>query len=191
MRIIVGLGNPGSEYDGTRHNAGFAVTSAVAAAIGARFRTGRWERIAVGRIHGREIVVVQPLTWMNNSGTAVAALLRETGTEPDGLLVCCDDLHLPLGELRLRKQGGDGGHNGLRSVIRELGAREFPRLRCGIRGATAPGPGEDTAAYVLSPFLREEEPEAAAMTGRAAEAVLTAVRRGIDLAMNDVNVKRS
>ncbi len=152
MHLIVGLGNPGSEYDGTRHNIGFDVAQRIARELGIRFHSHRLYTGASGRKHGSDIILAQPRTFMNNSGEAVRALLSEYGLPPDRLIVCCDDLHLPLGVIRLRKKGGDGGHNGLLSVIRETGGVEFPRLRCGVRGPTAPGPGEPTADYVLSAF---------------------------------------
>ena len=190
MLVVVGLGNPGSEYAATRHNAGFAVVDALAESLGLRLRTTGVLRLAAGRRLGTVIVLAQPLTYMNNSGEAVAPLLREQGAAPGELIVCCDDLHLPLGHLRLRKAGSDGGHNGLRSLIRDLGTDAFPRLRCGIRGTTAPRPGEATAGYVLSPFESEEFPAVRAMVRDAAEAVRTAAGAGIDRAMNIVNVTR-
>jgi PTH1 family peptidyl-tRNA hydrolase len=191
MLLIVGLGNPGSEYDGTRHNVGFAVVGELAAALRLGLRSTGYCRSATGRRMGTEIVLAQPLTYMNNSGEAVRSLLAEHGIPPGGMIVCCDDLHLPLGAVRLRKKGSDGGHNGLRSIIRETGTDEFPRLRCGIRGATAPAPGDATAGYVLSPFESGELAGVRAMVSGAAEAVLAAVRDGIDRAMNVVNTKQS
>jgi PTH1 family peptidyl-tRNA hydrolase len=189
MLLVVGLGNPGSEYDGTRHNVGFGVVRTIADGFRMRFSTRHLSRIAAGSAQGVDIVLCQPLTYMNNSGEAVRSLLSEFRLPPEGLLVCCDDLHLPLGTVRLRKTGGDGGHNGLRSVIREIGSDAFPRLRCGIRGATVPGPGEATADYVLSAFERSELSGAEAMVKRAAASVLMLARHGIDRAMNIVNTQ--
>ncbi len=187
MHLIVGLGNPGSEYDGTRHNVGFDVVEGIAAELRLRFHAQRLYRGAIGRKHGADILLAEPRTFMNNSGEAVRTLLAEYGLTPDRLIVCCDDLHLPLGMIRLRKKGGAGGHNGLLSIIRETGGAEFPRLRCGIRGATAPGPGEPAADYVLATFDRAEHPAAREMAVRAAESALMVVRDGIDRAMNVVN----
>lgn len=189
MLAIVGLGNPGSEYEGTRHNIGFDVAARLAGELGVRFRNHRLYRSAAGRAHGEDILLVTPGTYMNNSGEAVRELLWKYGLAPGDLIVCCDDLHLPLGTVRLRKKGSDGGHNGLRSVIREIGSAEFPRLRCGIRGESAPGPGEATAEYVLGEFDAGERREAQEMAALAAEAVLLAARNGIDRAMNIVNAK--
>ncbi|HLB00550.1 MAG TPA: aminoacyl-tRNA hydrolase [Bacteroidota bacterium] len=189
MYVVVGLGNPGSEYDGTRHNVGFGVIDALADRLAARFRTFRLHRSASGRRYGAEIVLVKPQTYMNNSGEAVRPLLSELELGTDRLLVVCDDLHLPLGTLRLRKKGSDGGHNGLSSLIRELGTDAFARLRCGISGPTAPAPGEATADYVLSDFDRAEIDIVDGMTARAAESVLTIVRTGIDGAMNIINTQ--
>lgn len=191
MVLVVGLGNPGSEYDGTRHNAGFAVVEELAAGLRLGLRNSGNRRSAAGRRLGTEIVLAQPLTYMNNSGEAVRSLLAEHGVPPGGLVVCCDDLHLPLGAVRLRKKGSDGGHNGLRSIISEIGTDEFPRLRCGIRGAAAPAPGYPNAGYVLSRFDEAELPAVRAMVAAAAEAVLAVVRTGVDRAMNVVNTKQS
>jgi len=189
MLVVVGLGNPGSEYDDTRHNMGFRVVDGLAERLDLKLKTVRQHKVARGRRYGTEIALVKPLTFMNNSGEAVSAVLRETGTGPDDLLVCCDDLHLPLGTLRLRKQGSDGGHNGLASVIAGIGTRAFPRLRCGIAGAGAPGPGEATADYVLSDFPKGESGLAAEMAERAAGGILLLIRSGIDIAMNVVNTQ--
>lgn len=187
--MIVGLGNPGSEYEGTRHNIGFEVVERLAGVLHLRFRPGRHQRIAEGWKFDDGIVLAQPQTYMNNSGEIVRALLSEHGLTPDSVIVCCDDLHLPLGELRFRKQGSDGGHNGLRSVIQEVGTTAFPRLRCGIGGATAPGAGERTAEYVLSAFEPGERAVAGAMVARAGDGILLALREGIDRAMNIVNTR--
>ena len=189
MVLIVGLGNPGSEYDGTRHNVGFAVVGELAAGFRTALRASGNSRTATLRRQGAEVVLAQPLTYMNNSGEAVQSLLEELGLPPGGMIVCCDDLHLPLGSVRLRKKGSDGGHNGLRSIIREIGTDEFPRLRCGIRGATAPGPGQANAGYVLSPFGDEERADVRTMVAVAQEAILAVLRDGIDRAMNTVNTK--
>ncbi|HLF14251.1 MAG TPA: aminoacyl-tRNA hydrolase [Bacteroidota bacterium] len=189
MYLIVGLGNPGSEYDGTRHNIGFDVVEKIAADLRIRFHAHRLHRSAAGRKYGADIVLSQPRIYMNNSGEAVRSLLAEHGLPPERLIVCCDDLHLPLGAVRLRKKGGGGGHNGLLSVIREIGGAEFPRLRCGIRGAGVPGPGQATAGYVLSTFEPGELSVAAEMAERAADSVMMIVRDGIDRAMNAVNTK--
>jgi PTH1 family peptidyl-tRNA hydrolase len=191
MVLIVGLGNPGSEYDGTRHNAGFAVVDELAGALRLGLRSSGNRRSAAGRRLGTEIVLAQPLTYMNNSGEAVRSLLAEHGVGPGDLVVCCDDLHLPLGAVRLRKKGSDGGHNGLRSIISEIGTGDFPRLRCGIAGETAPAPGNPTADYVLSRFEAAEMPAVRAMVATAAAGVLAVVRGGVDRAMNVVNAKQS
>jgi PTH1 family peptidyl-tRNA hydrolase len=191
MFIVVGLGNPGSEYEGTRHNVGFGVVDLLARRLDVRFRSFRLHKSALGRRHGREILLVKPSTYMNNSGEAVAFILAETGSAPSDLIICCDDLHLPVGTLRMRKKGSDGGHNGLASVGAELGTEEFPRLRCGISGEGAPAPGQATAEYVLSDFSPSESGVVTAMTARAADGVLMIARSGIDKAMNSVNTYES
>jgi len=189
MMVVVGLGNPGSEYEGTRHNIGFRVVDELARRLEVRLKTHRLHQVGLGRRYGTGITLVKPLTYMNNSGESVITVLRDTGTPPSGLIVCCDDLHLPLGTLRLRKKGSDGGHNGLASVIDGLGTDGFSRLRCGIAGADAPSPGEATAEYVLSDFSRGETTAAGEMAERAADGVLVAARSGLDIAMNIVNTR--
>lgn len=182
---VVGLGNPGRRYAGTRHNVGFAVVDAVAA----RLRTPPAElagdqHLARGEYGGRSVLLSKPRTFMNLSGSAVHTLMRETGADPAALLVVCDDAALPLGRLRLRGQGSSGGHNGLRSVIEALGGGNFPRLRCGIG---APAGEEEYAEYVLSPFREEERAAAEEMVRRAAEAAMCWIAEGLERAMNIFN----
>jgi PTH1 family peptidyl-tRNA hydrolase len=155
--IIVGLGNPGSEYAGTRHNIGFDIVDHTAAQLDARFRQGPGDyRTAEVTADGRGALLVKPMTYMNNSGAAVSDVLRSTGAAPGEIVVVSDDFHLPLGRLRLRLDGSAGGHNGLGSIIDELGTSAFPRLRCGIGGATLPTDKARLREYVLRPFDRDE-----------------------------------
>lgn len=187
--LIVGLGNPGEEYRNTRHNAGFMVVSRLAAELGA----GRWRvrcRSLVAEVFsgGGKVVLARPQTFMNRSGEAVAPLLRWYGLEPSGLLVVCDDLDLPLGQIRLRKKGGDGGHRGLRSVIAVLGSGEFARLRVGIG---RPGPEEDVAEWVLERFSAEEAPLVEDSLARAVQALRVVLEEGIEAAMNSFNRRQS
>ena len=185
--VCAGLGNPGSEYEETRHNVGFMVVQELARRHGARFtlRAGvaGTARCTIG---GAAVVLVKPLTYMNNSGEALLEALAECGVLPDRLLVVVDDLALALGALRLRPAGSHGGHNGLRSVIGALGTQQFPRLRCGI-GVTPPPPRESTADFVLSPFRKEERSAAAAMVLRAADAAEAVAASGLAAAMNEFN----
>ena len=184
--LIVGLGNPGPEYAGTRHNAGFMVIDRLLAG----FQAGRFEErhtasssVWAGKFRGRALLLQKPLTFMNLSGQAVALLARRSGIQPESILVISDDLDLPVGRLRLRNGGADGGHNGLKSIIAELGSSSFRRLRIGIG---RPKPGE-TVDYVLSKFEGEEERRFEASLAAAAEAVRTVLTGGMARAMNRFN----
>ncbi|MBD3349780.1 MAG: aminoacyl-tRNA hydrolase [Candidatus Eisenbacteria bacterium] len=185
MDLIVGLGNPGREYEGTRHNVGFRVVSRLASRSGIALRAGRGEFLSgSGRVAGRAIELALPLTYMNMSGLAVRELLSLRGLAASGLLVICDDVNLPLGRIRLRPAGSDGGHNGLSSIIAQLGTEAFPRLRLGVGGAPE---DEDLAEYVLGMFEAREEPAVEEMIERAVGAVDLCLARGIDAAMQECN----
>lgn len=184
--LIVGLGNPGPEYAGTRHNAGFMVVDRLLAG----FPAGRFEErhtasssVWAGRFRGRALLLQKPLTFMNLSGQAVALLARRCEITPESILVISDDLDLPVGRLRLRNGGADGGHNGLKSIIAELGSASFRRLRIGIG---RPKPGE-TVDYVLSKFEGEEERRFDASLAAAVEAVRAVLAGGMARAMNRFN----
>ena len=186
LKLIVGLGNPGKEYADSRHNAGFMVIEKLLAA----FPEGRFtesctasSRVFTGRYRGKPLVLQMPQTYMNVSGQAVAPLSRTLGITPSEILVISDDLDLEPGRLRLRRGGSDGGHNGLKSVIAELGSAGFNRLRIGIG---RPDSGR-TADYVLSGFEGDEEKNFAAAVNRASEAVLTILSAGMTTAMNKFN----
>ena len=185
--LIAGLGNPGDRSAHTRHNVGFRVTDALAVDL-----RGRWSSegddtlLARARAGGVECVLCKPLTFMNLSGVAVAETLRRLSIPPERLLVVVDDLALPLGKIRIRPQGTDGGHNGLASVIREVGTDGFARLRCGI--AREPMPHKSRIPeFVLSPFEGDEVSSAEAMIRRAAEAALAFAEHGAASAMNRFN----
>ena len=186
IKLIVGLGNPGSEYANSRHNAGFMVIEKLLAG----FPEGRFteshlaeSRVFTGRYRGKPLILQMPLTYMNVSGAAVAPLSRRLGIEPQEIIVISDDLDLAPGRLRLRQGGSDGGHNGLKSIIAELGSSNFKRVRIGIG---RPEKGK-TADYVLSGFEGEEEKNFAMAINRAAEAVLTILGAGMTAAMNKFN----
>ncbi|MCK4774515.1 MAG: aminoacyl-tRNA hydrolase [Candidatus Krumholzibacteria bacterium] len=185
--IVCGLGNPGPEYTDTRHNLGFWVTDL----LRERYR-GRWRRPcdlyveSRVRIAGKPISLVKPLTYMNLSGDALRLLTGSEEFDPTDLLVVCDDTALPLGRIRLRKKGSDGGHNGLQSIIEALGTREFARLRLGVGSA----PEEtDQADFVLSVFPAGLVEPAREMVARAAECVEAWVAEGTNAAMNRFNVQ--
>jgi PTH1 family peptidyl-tRNA hydrolase len=182
---VVGLGNPGSRYAATRHNIGFHVIDKLAGILHIRelsFQENRWQ--AAGRHGAWEVILCKPWTYMNLSGEAVLSLMRQHELRPAELLVIYDEVQLPLGHLRLRGRGSDGGHNGLASVIAETGTDGIARLRCGVDFSPDAG---DLAEYVLSPFNEEELPHVEAMVARAAEAVLAVMDMGMARAMNVFN----
>ncbi len=172
MKLLVGLGNPGPRYYGTRHNVGFLVIDALAAAhrIALRKRTST-AQYGEGTIGVHRVVLAKPLTYMNLSGQAVAALSVYFSILPRDLIVIHDDLDLVLGRLRLKTKGGDAGHYGVRSIIEHLGTGEFTRIRVGIG---RPVRKEEVVPYVLSPFAPDELP-------LVEEVVQTAVKRAEDL----------
>ena len=182
MKAIVGLGNPGPEYAGTRHNVGFDVVDELARRWNVHLK--KWKSIAdVAVVHDRGVVLVEPRTYMNDSGRAVGAVMAFYKIEPADLLIVVDEVQLPLGKLRLRPSGSAGGHNGLKSVIEHVG-REFPRLRIGVdRGH----PDRDLSDRVLSRFPRSERDVVDRAVTRAADAADTFVSDGVHLAMNRFN----
>jgi len=188
MRVVIGLGNPGGEYEQTRHNLGYEVVDAVAALAGIAFREGSGDfLIAAGSVSGKSFRLVKPLTYMNNSGQAVLELVETLSVGLEDLLLVVDDFHLPLGALRLRRRGGSGGHNGLSSVISSLQSEEFPRLRCGIGRSERPPARGEVVEFVLSRFSPEEERDAAAMILTARDAVLAAISGSMEEAAQRFN----
>lgn len=182
---IIGLGNPGAEYEDTRHNIGFAVIEGLARAHGIRLRRPRAAALAgTGAIEGVPVVLAMPLTMMNASGAAVVRLCHLYDLQPGDLIVIVDDINLDLGKLRLRRGGSEGGHRGLRSISEALGTREYPRLRIGVG---APPGGMDARTWVLSPFAPEEREIAEEAVARACKCVEMAVTEGIEAAMNAFN----
>ena len=175
--LIAGLGNIGSEYAETRHNIGFKVLDALAAASNAVFRTERYGDVAEMRFKGRTFLLLKPSTYMNNSGNAVRYWLRKEKVEPAELLVVLDDLALPLGTIRMRAKGNDGGHNGLKSIDACIGTNAYPRLRCGIGHDFRQGQQVD---YVLGEWLPEEKETLRSVIGMASEAVLSFGTQGVD-----------
>lgn len=193
-RIVLGIGNPGPEYEATRHNAGFMVLDLLAQQLGLTFQrlerrtddgsrefSGKVKaRIAEGRRKGRSFLLVKPLTYVNLSGDVAAPLLRHAGRAPESLFVIVDDLNLPLGRIKVRPSGSAGGHNGLKSIQQVLGTDAFPRLRLGI-GNPAVGDGGSEGLkptplhsarwpdFVLAPFLPEEREVLGRVLGRAAD----------------------
>jgi len=184
--LVVGLGNPGAPYAGHRHNVGFQVADLLASRMGGRLRRHKRARADVleGRLAGQRVVLVEPTTFMNDTGQAVAPLRDFYRVDLDQLVVVHDELDLPFGSLRLKLGGGDNGHNGLRSMRRSLGSGDFFRVRFGIGRP----PGRlDPAVYVLRDFGAGERGELAVHLDRAADAVECLVSEGLERAQNTFN----
>lgn len=188
MRVIAGLGNPGKEYEGSRHNVGFLVVAGLADGCGIRLSAGRGDFMSgVGRIAGTHVRFVMPLTYMNGSGRAVEQVLEQMGATPDEVLVICDDVNLPLGQLRFRRSGSAGGHKGLSSVIERLSTEGFARLRLGVG---RPPDGDEMVDFVLDRFADAEHADVNEMVIRAVAAVELMIRDGIGAAMTVFNRRK-
>jgi len=184
--LIVGLGNPGPEYAAHRHNIGFRVVDALARAHGLAFsrRRGTRSLVAKGILAGKPVLLAKPQTFMNLSGQAVHSLSRMYQIAPNHILIAYDDLDLPLGRLRLRPEGGAGGHKGMRSIIDLMGTQAFPRLRMGI---DRPPGRMDPADYVLQPFDKDQSPLVAGAVEEAVAAIECWLAAGIVAAMGKFN----
>lgn len=182
--LIVGLGNPGAEYERTRHNIGFQVLDHLASAAEARFAPDRYGDRAEVRHKGRTFILIKPSTFMNLSGKAVRYWMEQEGIPAERLLVITDDLAIPFGAIRIRAKGGAGGHNGLTSIIELIGSEEFPRLRFGIGSDFPKGRQSD---YVLSAWSGEEQKTLADRIEIASKAVLQFGLLGVANAMNNFN----
>jgi len=179
----VGLGNPGIQYAQTRHNVGFQVIDRLGRALGVRVNDLVCRAFtAQAALAGKCVILAKPLTYVNCSGEAVKAMVTHYKIEPAEILVVCDDMDLEVGRLRLRRRGGSGGHNGLKSIINELGTSNFPRLRIGIGR-----PDGDPINHVLGCFAGEEKKIIEESIEKAAEAVRIAVCEGLEAAMNRFN----
>lgn len=187
MRLIIGLGNPGSSYEATRHNVGFMVVEAFARKYRLEFDTHEKDALTGrGRVAGNSVMVAKPLTYMNLSGDAAGKLTRAYLEEASDMLVVYDDIDLPLGRLRARERGSSGTHNGMRSIIAALGTENFPRLRVGIRGEDYETQSR-LRDYVLEPFAANEKKLLDATISRACDALLLFVRGDFRRAMNQFN----
>jgi PTH1 family peptidyl-tRNA hydrolase len=184
--LIAGLGNIGDEYANTRHNIGFIIADAFAYTFKTKFVTDRYASTAEISYKGRSFIVIKPSTYMNLSGKAVRYWLNKEKILPQDCLVITDDLSLPLGTLRLRKKGSDGGHNGLINIIELLGTNEFPRLRVGIGNEFAKGTQID---YVLSRWTKEEEKIILPQIEKAVELIKSFGTIGVERTMNIFNTK--
>ena len=181
IRCVAGLGNPGPEYTGTRHNIGFMVIDQLAAQLGLAWeKSTRWDALTSKQ---GDLVVVKPLSFMNRSGYPLVAIAQFYKIEPAEILVVLDDFALPLGRIRIRAAGGSGGHNGLDSVIMQFGTEDIPRLRIGIGAAPTAG----SVDYVLGRFFEEERDLVNSAIDRSIQAIKCAVDNGVVAAMNTFN----
>lgn len=185
MKLIIGLGNPGSQYEQTRHNVGFRVVDHLAAQHGWSWERRSRAMLAHGTIGSEKVVLIKPLTFMNNSGEAVGELIRWYKVQPEDILVVYDELDLPIGKVRLRGDGSAGGHNGLSSIIQHLHTNRFPRLRVGIGRPT--NTHISGADYVLSTPSGDERIELATGEDKALEAIPLIIRQGVATTMNLIN----
>jgi len=184
VRLLVGLGNPGTKYERTRHNVGFRIARQAAETLGIALDQNRWHAVlGTGRIKGEQIAVMLPQTYMNASGESVGHAVRFWKVEPAALVVAHDELDLELGRIQVKLGGGDGGHNGLKSLRQHLGP-DFLRVRFGIG---RPPPGWDPADFVLARFLPEDDAAVDELVPLAAQASVTALVEGAAVAMNRFN----
>jgi PTH1 family peptidyl-tRNA hydrolase len=187
-RLLVGLGNPGPRYRGTRHNVGFAAVDRILETSGGRWSQATSSAVrAETELEGREIVLMKPLTYMNRSGVPVAEWARVNSVARTEILVYFDDIALPLGRIRLRERGTDGGHRGLSSVLGELGGTDVPRVRIGIRPEGEEAGPEELADFVLSPFTDEESRVVDDVLDRVVAATRVVLAEGMVKAMSRYN----
>jgi PTH1 family peptidyl-tRNA hydrolase len=185
MKLIVGLGNPGTQYKGTRHNVGFEVLARLAGRFATATPRARFHgEVVEATIASHKTLLLSPLTYMNLSGTSVLEARDFYKIEKDDLLIICDDFSLPLAKLRFRAKGSSGGQKGLDDVIRRLGSQDIPRLRIGIG---VPPPERDVTGFVLSRFTAEELPEIQTALDQAAQGAAAWVEHGIAHCMNQYN----
>jgi peptidyl-tRNA hydrolase, PTH1 family len=188
MKIIAGLGNPGSEYANTKHNVGFMFIDALAEKLGVDgWKTKYDALVAEARIGTEKIILLKPLTYMNDSGRAIGPLLSWYKLVPQELIVVHDDMDIPAGTVRIRKKGSAGGHNGLKSILYHVGDENFARVRIGIG---RPLPGWTVVNHVLAPFTAEDGPKIREAIGYLIPAVECIVEQDVDLAMNRYNPRK-
>ncbi len=184
MKLIVGLGNPGKAYTNTRHNIGFLTVQRLAEVFGGRFHPAHEGMAAKVIIDGCSCLLLMPMTMMNNSGVSVRAVAARSGIPSSEILVVYDDMALGFGTLRIRPSGSAGGHNGVKSIIAQMGTQEFARLRMGVSKAPQ---GVDAADYVLAKFTSAEQKALADFINTASLAVHSWVTQGVEAAMNEYN----
>jgi len=181
--LIAGLGNPGSRYEKTRHNAGFLVLEELVERLQLEFKEKEDFKISKGSLGDEKIILVEPLTFMNRSGVAVRKIMQKSNVSPERLIVIHDDLDLECGNLKIRKKGSSGGHKGIESIIQNIGTREFIRVKIGI----GRDPFVPTEKYVLSRFRKDEMPVIKETIAKAAESVHSIIIEGVERAMNRFN----
>jgi peptidyl-tRNA hydrolase, PTH1 family len=185
MKLVVGLGNPGRRYEGTRHNIGYAVLAELAKRHGAAAPKARFQGAVVeADLNGQKTLLLSPTTFMNLSGASVQEAISFYKLENEDLLVVCDDINLPIGKLRIRPQGSSGGQKGLEDIIRRLSTEDFARLRIGVGAAPE---GWNWADYVLGKFTKEDIPFVEQAIKRAADAVAVWTIQGVEPCMNQFN----
>ncbi len=185
--LVAGLGNPGPEYERTRHNVGFRAADVLAARLDARFKRGKHSaQVAEARRGEARVVLAKPTTFMNLSGRSIGPLATYFKVPPGRIVVLHDEIDIPFGDLRVKIGGGHAGHNGLRSLIQSLGTNEFVRIRIGV--GRPPG-SKEAADHVLDAFSKREEIEAGVLIEEAADAVESIIDDGADRAMNRVNTR--
>lgn len=185
IKLIIGLGNPGPQYTNTRHNVGFEALDALAREFDTEFTKEKFKgKIAEARVGSNKVTLLKPMTFMNKSGESAAQAARNGVNDPQEVLVLYDDVDLPLGRLRIRKNGSAGTHNGMKSIIEYLGTREIPRIRLGI-GTTQSG--VDLSDHVLGKFHPDERNDVQGLIESAVEATRTAIEYDLDQAMNSFN----
>ena len=184
--LIVGLGNPSREYQNTRHNTGFRAIDVLAEKLGCRIDKAKFQGLYTQTIYGgRKLFLLKPQTFMNLSGRAVLQLSAYFSIPPERIIVLFDDISLAPGRLRIRADGSAGGHNGIKSIIAELGSQEFPRVKIGV--GAKPNPEYDLAAWVLSTFSAKEEKDLSFALQNAADAALAIIDKGVPEAANRFN----
>jgi len=186
IKAVIGLGNPGKQYEKTRHNIGFMIADAVASLLKCNKKHKEKSFSHIYECQDHDVLIVKPQTYMNNSGIAVKNLLEDYRIKPDEILVVYDDLDLPLGTIRLRKKGSSGGHRGIKSIIENIKTDNFPRLKIGIG---RPERKEQVVDYVLSPFRKEEELLVEKVVQSSAKCILDVLKYGVDKSMNSCNQK--
>ena len=188
MKLIAGLGNPGKEYAGTRHNIGFVVIARLSDEYNIPLNSKEHKAVCgKGFIEGEKVILAQPQTFMNLSGESVGRMADYYKIEPEDIIIAYDDIDLEVGQIRVRRKGSAGGHNGIKNIIAHLGTNEFPRVKVGVG---AKPQGGDLVRHVLGRFSKEDEKKMDEVLDEAVKAVVTIVTQDVDAAMNQYNGKK-